>query len=247
MNDWLGCHLLTDRASEALRRAITCTYARPMAMVRVVVVDDHGMVRDGLVAAIGEDERLDVVGAAATLAQGVELCQALDPDVVVCDQQLPDGSGSDLPAALGDTQARVLLVSGVATDKTVGAAVSGGCAGFVAKTEGVARLVSAIDDLMADRAVFPAGLLARFAAGSATPSPAVLTPREQDVINLLADAKGSQEIADELVVSLHTARNHIRSVLSKLGATTRLEAVVKAARSGVVDLSPTAAPETGPI
>ena len=237
MNDWLSSHLLTDRASAALRRAITCTYARPMAMVRVVVVDDHGMVRDGLVAAIGEDERLDVVGAAATLAEGVDLCQALDPDVVVCDQQLPDGSGSDLPAALGDTGARVLLVSGVATEKTVAAAVAGGCTGFVAKTEGVDRLVSAIDDLMADRAVFPAGLLARMVTAPES-ARASLTPREEDVINLLAEAKGSQEIADELLVSLHTARNHIRSVLSKLGASTRLEAVVKAARSGVIDLSP---------
>lgn len=209
-----------------------------MTSVRVVVIDDHGMVRDGLVAAIGERSQLEVVGSASTLADGIDLCLTLEPDVAVCDQQLPDGTGSDLPAALGDSMTRVLLVSGVATDTTVGAAVSGGCAGFVAKTEGVERLVSAIDDLMADRAVFPAGLLARYASASAGARPVPLTPREQDVIELLAEAKGSQEIADELRVSLHTARNHIRAVMSKLGAGTRLEAVVKAARSGVVDLSP---------
>ena len=209
-----------------------------MSSARVVVIDDHGMVKDGLVAAIDGIAHLDVVGSASTLAEGIAVCRTLEPDVAVCDHQLPDGLGSDLPSQLGDAATRVLLVSGMTADETVVAAVSGGCAGFVAKTEGVARLTSAIDDLMADRAVFPARVLARLATMSPPESPTSLTPRERDVIELLAEAKGSQEIADELVVSLHTARNHIRAVMAKLDAQTRLEAVVKAARAGIVDLSP---------
>ena len=210
-----------------------------MAGGRVVIIDDHGMVRDGLVAAIDNAQELQVVGAAATLAEGTGLCATLRPDVAVCDQQLPDGRGSDLPSALGNSPTRVLLVSGVATGETVSAAVTGGCAGFVAKTEGVAGLVSAIHDVLADRAVFPAHALARLASASHADPPVALTPRELDVITLLAQARSSQEIADELTVSLHTARNHIRAVLAKLQASTRLEAVVKAARAGIVDLAPT--------
>lgn len=208
-----------------------------MKPVRVAIVDDHGMVRDGLKAAIAEDPGLVVVGDAATLAAAIALCAAENPDVVICDQQLPDGLGSDLPASLGTDTIRVLLVSGLATEQTVAAAVAGGCAGFVAKADGIAKLVEAVRDLMADRAVFPAGLLrAMAAAGNAGGGPA-LTSRELDVLRLLAQAKGSEEIAVELVVSLHTVRNHIRNTLAKLGATTRLEAVVKAARLGIVDLS----------
>ncbi len=177
-------------------------------------------------------------GALSVLQSGeaVQLCRALTPDVVICDQQLPDGSGSDLPARLGQRETRVLLVTGVDSESAFSAAIAGGCAGFVSKTSGLARLVAAVHDLAADRAVFPAGLLGQIA--TTHPAQVDLTPRELEVLHLLADAASSDEIASSLGVSLHTARNHIRTALAKLGATTRLEAVVTAARQGIVDLSP---------
>ncbi len=204
--------------------------------VRVMIVEDHGMVRDGLISAIDAADRLTIVGDAPDLTNAIAVADRCDPDVVVCDYHLPDGRGSDLPARLGQSRARVLLVSGVDAQIAVRSAVAGGCAGFVAKAEGIDELITAIQHVAEDRAVFPAGLLSDVALTEAAGPE--LTPREREILGLLATAASSQEMAETLHLSLNTVRNHVRSTMTKLGATTRLEAVVVAARHGLVDLSP---------
>lgn len=196
------------------------------------------MVGDGLVAVINDAPGLNVVGVAASVHDAATLCRRERADVAVCDYQLSGALGSELPAAVADLSTRVLLVSGANPRVALKAAVEGGCAGFLPKTAGIPELIEAIRRVAADAAVFPADALAHAAGGDRGASGPPLTPREAAVLELLARAANSQEIAAELGIALNTTRNHVRSTLAKLGAKTRLEAVVIAARSGLVDLSP---------
>lgn len=211
-----------------------CTVDTPS--IRVAVVDDHAMVRDGLVAALRADPLIDVVGAAGSLAAAVELVGALNPDVAVVDLDLGDGTAAQLPALLptGSTT-RIVIITGMDDRAGLDAAVSAGCAGFVGKGRGLDHLIDAVRAVAAGASVFPADLLSKVLRGD-RPIPTPLTDREQEVLELLARAHTAEQIAERLHLSLHTVRNHIRSILTKMNASTQLEAVVNAARAGIVTI-----------
>lgn len=130
----------------------------------------------------------------------------------------------------------MLLVSGLDQLQPATAALEGGCAGFLPKTAGVERLLTAVERVAAGEAVFPAAAIKRLTRPTQAADPS-LTERETAVLRLLADAASSAAISAALHISLHTVRNHIRSIMTKLGAKIRLEAVVIAAWAGLVDLS----------
>ena len=211
--------------------------------VTVLLVEDHEMVATGLRAVLDSEPDMAVVGWARTADEGFDLARELKPDVVLMDYRLPDADGAstasrilaELPGVA------VLLVTGVETEAAVAAALDAGCAGFVSKGRGVTELAGAIRSAAGGAAVFPTELLASVARhGRDTPGVGHdLTAREREVLNMLAAGHGTVEIAQELVVSMHTVRNHVRNILTKLGARTKLEAVVTAARAGLVEVGRT--------
>lgn len=210
--------------------------------VRVLLVEDHDMVARGLEAALNDEDDIEVVGRAASAADGVARHAQLDPDVVVMDYRLPDGSGTDATRRIreNDPDAVVLLLTGFDDAGVVAAALDSGCSGFVTKDATIDNLAGAIRSVARGAAVFPAGQLAR-ALRPAAREPQVgadLTSREREVLSLLAEGASTEEIAQLLFLSLHTVRNHVRNILTKLQARTKLEAVIVAARAGIVDLRP---------
>jgi DNA-binding NarL/FixJ family response regulator len=210
--------------------------------LRVLLVEDHEMVARGLSAALVDEPDLDVVGWARTAGDGTSRYMELRPDVVVMDYRLPDAHGTDATREIRqvDDDACVLLLTGADDPGVVAEALDAGCSGFVSKDRGVEELASAIRAVARGAAVFPASLLSR-ALSPRLDSQRVgsdLTSREREVLEMLAQGSSTEEIASGLFLSMHTVRNHVRNILTKLQARTKLEAVVVAARAGVVDLRP---------
>lgn len=209
--------------------------------VRVLLVDDHMMVRQAMSAALERREPIRIVGVAESLAAaGTALADVrLGVDVVVADLQLGDGLGTEVVELAGRRRPSpaVLLVTGTEEQRGVEQALSSGCAGFVSKAQGLDKLVDAVLAVHAGAAVYPAGALAQVLGGESVEVGHDLTPREREILQLLAEAHTTDQIAGELVLSLHTVRNHIKQVLSKLHARSQLEAVVIAARNHLVTIA----------
>lgn len=208
-------------------------------MITVLIVDDHAMVRDGLVAVLAAEDDLDVVGAAGDVVTASALLRRLRPDVVVTDYQLPDGTGLELAelAAREGLPGSTLVISGIDRPALIDEAVRAGCAGFLGKGRDTADLAAAVRAVADGSAVFPAAALRRVVRTADRVLVDPLTERELEVLQLLARPMTVAEIAGELYVSIHTVRNHVRSVLTKLGAGSQLEAVVTAVRLGLVDIA----------
>lgn len=202
------------------------------AHISVVVVDDHEMVAEALFHALADEPDIEVVGRAGTAAAALAIARQQGPDVVVVDSRLADATGAELTARLLEqvpgTSVVALGVHGDPHER--GSALDAGASAFVWKGQRVDALVDAIRSTSRETAVRPAADMS--SVGSA------LTGREREVLRLLADGRSTDEIVERLVLSPHTVRNHIRSVLAKLGAHSRLEAVAIAARAGVIRLAP---------
>lgn len=207
-----------------------------MDPIRVAVVDDHEMVLQGLLAALGAEEGIEVAGSASSVEGFRVLVADLDVDVVVTDWQLQDGTGSDIAALASEANPEVgiLMISGFRDDRTVSSAIEAGASGFVGKGAGVQELTRAIRSVVTGAAVFPADMLNNVVQRDTGARSAALTARETEVLALLAEAKNVDEIANELYLSVHTVRNHVRALLTKLHARSQLEAVVEGVRAGLV-------------
>jgi DNA-binding NarL/FixJ family response regulator len=204
--------------------------------VRVVLVDDHAMVLDAMAAALRRRNGIEVVAKASSQREAVDVITRTAADVVVTDFDLGDGHGTDLVRAASslDPPVPVLLITGTDDRRGVEAALAAGCAGFVSKSEGMDQLVTAVLAVARGAAVFPAALLASTLDPAQTPVDAGLTLRELEILRLLAAARSAPEIADELHLSLHTIRNHVKQILAKLGVHSQLQAVVLGVRRGYV-------------
>ena len=213
--------------------------------ISVGIVEDHAMVAEGLAAALTVDPQLVVVGIAGTVRDGVQMVRDHQPDVVLMDLLLPDGDGADATVAIRVVapSTRVVLITSASGHDIIGRAIEAGCSGLLSKTEPVASVRAAIHRAGAGEAVFTAealqGLVNRL-TGSNQTTP-LLTQREREVLELLAQGQTTEAIAAILVLSLHTVRNHVRNVMTKLGAHSRLEAVAVALRERLI-----APPEAGP-
>lgn len=207
--------------------------------VRVVVVEDHEMVASALEAALDQDPRIQVVGTASRLDDALALVADRRPDVLVTDLRL-DGVevAGELPRfAELVPDLRVLVVTGWATERTLFDCLDHGAHGFLAKSQGLDELVDAVLRVsLGDTVVAPPLLpaLVRRTSPRAGRSQAQLTPRELEVLQLLGDGAGTRDMAERLSVSPNTIRNHVRAVLAKLGASTRLEAVTIARRLDLI-------------
>ncbi len=222
-------------------------------MIRVLIVDDQAMVREGFAALLSAQPDIVVLGDAANGAEGVAEVRRLDPDVVLMDVRMPvmDGlaatekilAGPAGPAAGGAGRPKVLILTTFDLDDYVFGALRAGASGFVLKDAPAADLVHAVRVVAAGDALLAPSVTRRLIADYATrgrpdrrTSAALgeLTPRETDVLRLIAHGQSNQEIAGKLVLAEQTVKTHVSRVLAKLALRDRAQAVVFAYESGLV-------------
>ncbi len=212
--------------------------------IRLLVVDDHPVVRDGLVAMLGTQPDFEVVGQASTGLEAVERAAALAPDVVLLDLEMPGLDGAEALAQMRAARplVRALVFTAFDTDERIVGAVRAGAQGYLLKGAPRDELFNAIRVVAGGgsllQPVVASRLLQRLsaAADASAPPPEPLTEREHEVLRLLAQGKPNKEIAAALAISERTVKFHVSSILSKLGAGNRTEAVTLAAQRGLVDL-----------
>lgn len=197
-------------------------------MIDLVLVEDHQMVAEGLTAVWDAEPDIRVVGVAHDAQSARGLISTSVPDVAVIDQRLPDGEGTALAEQVmaEHPKVRVLLLTGFPTADITARAQRTGVAGLVFKSAGIEELVDAVRGVSAGETRFPDG-------GA---DDAELSARELEVLSLVARGLPVPVIAAQLELSPHTVRNHIRNILVKLGAHSKLEAVSMAVRSGLISL-----------
>ncbi len=218
-------------------------------MIRVLVVDDQALVRGGFCALLEATADVDVVGEAVDGVEAVEQVAELDPDVVLMDIRMPRLDGISATRTIlsrpGAKQPRVLILTTFDTDDNVFDALEAGAVGFLVKDTPPARLIDAVRAAMAGGAVISPVTTRRLVdriVASRAPSPhreslgvlELLTPREREVLQMIAQARSNREIASQLVISELTAKTHVSRVLGKLGVTSRVQAAVLAYETGLV-------------
>ena len=217
-----------------------------MTPIRVLLVDDQPLLRTGFRMILDAAPDLTVVGEAADGLEAIEQADRLRPDVVVMDIRMPRLDGVEATRRLGD-DAKVLILTTFELDEYVVEALRAGASGFLLKDAPAEKLVDAIRVVAAGEAVVAPSvtrrLLDRFARslppaaddGHEQPELPALTAREREVLVLMARGLSNAEIAGELVVGETTVKTHVGRVLSKLGARDRVQAVVQAYESGLVE------------
>ena len=208
--------------------------------IRILIADDHPIVREGLSAVLETQPDFAIVGDAANGTQAVERAAALRPDVILLDLQLPELDGVAALRAIraADPAARVIIFTAFDTDERILSAVQAGAQGYLLKGAPREELFQAIRVVHAGGSLLQPVVAARLLRQvSATPAlPESLTERELEVLRLLAKGRQNKEIAGELVISERTVKFHVSAILAKLGVGNRTEAVSKAAQVGLVEL-----------
>ncbi|MEV4617325.1 response regulator transcription factor [Asanoa sp. NPDC049573] len=217
-------------------------------MIKVLIADDQAMVREGFGALLAAQADMVVVGAAADGAQAVAESRRLDPDVVLMDIRMPVLDGLEATRRLLDGRPpgappRVLVLTTFDLDDYVYDALRAGASGFLLKDAPAADLVNAVRVVAGGEALLAPSvtrrLIAEFTArpGRARPRPtalSALTPRETEVLRLIARGRSNQEIAADLVVAEQTVKTHVGRILAKLALRDRAQAVVLAYETGLV-------------
>jgi len=207
--------------------------------IRVLIVEDHQVVADGLSALLNDQPDMTVVGSAASVTDSVARALELKPDIALVDFRLVDGTGAD--AGLGIRQVRpdtkLIFLTREDSDAARFAAIEAGASAFIHKSQAAAEVVHAIRTVAAGGTLFTPRTIAtllnrRREMDSQLES---LTPREKEVLRLMAEGISSRQIAAKLGISYTTVRTHIRSLGSKLGVHSKLEAIVKARELALIE------------
>ena len=203
---------------------------------RVLLIDDHDLIRQGLARAFERQDDFNVCGQAASVAEGLRQFATLSPDVVITDVRLPDGLGFDLVREIrkqGHDTGMVVLTM-YAGDEQLFAALEAGASAFVAKDAPADEVVAAARHALVSPRSFTAADLAGAMRRRMTPAGPQLTAREAEVLSLLARGFSVSAIARSIFVSDSTAKTHISKIYEKLGASNRADAIMKAVRSGLL-------------
>jgi DNA-binding NarL/FixJ family response regulator len=209
--------------------------------LRVLVADDHPLFRQGLRTAIEAGDGVEVVGEAETGVEAVALTLELQPDVVVMDVQMPERNGIEATREIvgQSPHVGVLVLTMFEDDDSVFAAMRAGARGYLLKGSDHDEIVRAIRAVSSGEAIFgPAiatRLMAYFAASPGGPAQAFpeLTAREREVLELIAQGHSNAAIADRLVLSQKTVRNHVSNIFTKLQVADRAQAIVRARKAGL--------------
>jgi two-component system, NarL family, response regulator LiaR len=204
--------------------------------IRVVIADDHRVVRDGLRYLLSQEPDIDVVGEAGDGRQAVSVAAATSPAVVLLDLYMPELDGHGVLAALRDTPqppAVVVLTSATDDEHLVGA-LRGGATSYLLKTASAEHVVKAIRDAADGTATLSPDLLTRFTQALRRPPPPdplqPLSPREREVLDLIARGRSNRQISRELAIGEQTVKTHVSNILTKLDLQDRVQAAIFALR-----------------
>jgi DNA-binding NarL/FixJ family response regulator len=212
-------------------------------LIRVLLADDQALVRAGFRMILGTEPGLEVVGEAGDGRAAVALTRSLEPDVVLMDIRMPELDGVEATRLIAGSEGspRVLVLTTFDLDEYVYEALRAGASGFLLKDAPEEQLISGIRIVAEGGSLFAPSvtrrLIERFAGSTTAPAPPALdelTPRELEVLRLVAAGRSNTEIASSLVVSEHTVKTHVARILQKLDLRDRVQAVVLAYETGVV-------------
>ena len=212
-------------------------------MIRVLLADDQGLVRAGFRMILRAERDIDIVGEASDGQDAVDQAQALHPDVILMDIRMPGMDGIEATRRITEsaTGTRVLILTTFDLDEYVYAALRAGASAFLLKDAKEDQLVTAIRVVAEGNSLFAPTVtrrlidtFARPAEQTPTAALTALTAREQEVLTLIARGRSNAEIAEQLVVSEHTVKTHVASLLQKLQLRNRVQAVVLAYETGLV-------------
>ena len=204
--------------------------------LNVLLVDDHDLIRQGLARAFERQSDFTVAGEAGTVAEALAMVGSVNPDVVVTDVRLPDGTGLDIVRGLRKKNPDIGLVvlTMYAGDEQLFAALEAGASAFVAKDAPADDVVAAARHAVVAPRSFTSANLADAMRRRMEPTGPRLSPREQEVLDLLAEGLGVAAIARKMYVSESTAKTHISKIYEKLGAANRAQAIMAAIRAGLI-------------
>lgn len=207
--------------------------------IRLLLVDDHAVVREGLRAFLRLQDGIEICGEAASGEEAVRLAAQLRPDVILMDLVMPGGDGISAIAALREASApsRVLVLTSFADDAQIFAATTAGAAGYLLKDIDPEALALAVRDVAAGRPALDPVVARRLMRQVAAPQPGLadLTARERDVLRLVVAGLANKQIARRLGIGEKTVKTHVSRVLAKLGVEDRTQAAVLAIRNGLVE------------
>ena len=206
---------------------------------RVLIVEDHQVVADGLSALINDQEDMTVVGTAGSVSDSISRTTELMPDIVLMDFRLGDGTGADAGTAIRQVrpETRLIFLTREDSDTARFAALEAGASAFIHKSRAAQEVVEAIRTVAGGGSLFTPRSIATLLnkRREAESQLERLTRREKEVLRLMAEGTSSRDIAAKLGISYTTVRTHIRSLGSKLGVHSKLEAIVKARELALVE------------
>ena len=209
-------------------------------VIRVVIVDDHTMLRRGLVFFLRGYDDLELVGEAASVREAVDLCAEAQPDVVLMDMMLPDNTGAEATRLIRDChpETQVLVLTSFQDQVLVEKALQSGAIGYLLKNVAADDLARAIRDAHAGRSTLAPEATDSLIQATRNRAPLPdygLTGREKQVLALVADGLSNAQIADRLVISVATVKFHVGGILGKLGVSSRTEAASLAWQHHLID------------
>ena len=207
-------------------------------MIRVLIADDHGVVRDGLAGVIAAQPDLEVVGAAENGAEAVESCRRTQPDVVLMDLEMPELDGIEATRLIRaeHSETAVLVLTSFSDARRITAALASGAAGYLLKDSSAEDVVRGIRAAAAGGApLHPQAARLLLEAKDAPDPLAGISPREREVLALLLDGLPNKLIAQRLGISEKTVKTHLTNIFRRIGVTDRVQAVLWAERQGLRD------------
>lgn len=208
-------------------------------IIKVLLVDDHEMVRMGLAAYLSTEPNIEVVGEASNGEEGVRLAEQFKPDVILMDLVMAGMDGIEATRRIRKAQpgSKVIVLTSFIDDEKVYPVIEAGAFSYLLKTSRAPEIVQAIQQAFRGQAVFESQItdkiMTRMRGENAELPHIQCTPREMDVLKLIGEGKSNQDIADELFIGIKTVKTHVSNVLSKLGVDDRTQAAIYAYKHGI--------------